>query len=321
MQKVSVIMPIYNSEKFLKNTIQSVLDQTFVDFELILVNDGSTDSSLDICNSFDDSRIKIFTISNAGVSSARNFGLSRCFFERCCFIDSDDLYDKYYLETLMQYVSYDLVSCGIEYRKSSKIKHLNVSLNYDSKEEIATNMIEIINKGVINSPVTKLYKTKIIKDNQLEFNTKMRIGEDYNFNFRYLEKCNSFKCIPDSLYIYQVRLNSLSSRKFENTLVERKINIDLTEKYLRENNLSIEVINQMKLKLVYSYCMEKGITAKNIKENVYTCYFEGLRINGKAFKVMKFVYNLRNPYLLKVFAKLIFLINSKFNLKIKGASM
>ncbi len=96
----SIIIPLYNKEKFIENTIQSALNQTFLDFELIVVNDGSTDRSLEIVKAFKDQRIKIYTIRNGGVSRARNFGIQKATTNLIVLLDADDLWKSRHLEEL-----------------------------------------------------------------------------------------------------------------------------------------------------------------------------------------------------------------------------
>ncbi len=98
--KISVIVPVYNVEKYLRRCIDSILSQTFSDFELLLIDDGSKDKSGDICDEYvaKDVRIKVFHKANAGVSSARNLGLDKAKGEFIFFVDSDDFLDKTHLE-------------------------------------------------------------------------------------------------------------------------------------------------------------------------------------------------------------------------------
>ena len=99
MTKISVILPVYNSQKFIKKAIESVLDQTFSDFELIIVNDGSTDSTLDIIRDFKDKRIRLLNQSNQGPGAARNNALEMADGDYVMFLDSDDWYSPDALET------------------------------------------------------------------------------------------------------------------------------------------------------------------------------------------------------------------------------
>ena len=96
----SIIIPLYNKEKFIENTIQSALGQSFEDFELIVVNDGSTDTSLELVNKLKDKRIKTYSISNAGVSKARNFGIQKATSKLIVFLDADDLWKNNHLQEL-----------------------------------------------------------------------------------------------------------------------------------------------------------------------------------------------------------------------------
>ena len=109
--KISVIVPVYNAEKWLHCCIDSVLAQTYTDFELLLVDDGSTDRSGKICDEYEsiDSRVKVFHKKNGGVSSARNFGIINCIGDSLTFIDSDDWVTNEYLENIVSHEKYDLV--------------------------------------------------------------------------------------------------------------------------------------------------------------------------------------------------------------------
>lgn len=100
MPVFSIIIPLYNKEKYIQNTIESALNQTFKDFEIIVVNDGSTDSSLATVKQIEDSRIKIFSIKNGGVSRARNFGIEKAKSDLIAFLDADDLWYSQHLERL-----------------------------------------------------------------------------------------------------------------------------------------------------------------------------------------------------------------------------
>ena len=101
MSLFSIIIPVYNKGNHIQNTINSVLNQTNQDFEIIVVNDGSTDHSLDVIKSINDKRIKLFTLENKGVSHARNFGLTKASSEFIAFLDADDYWLPNHLETFL----------------------------------------------------------------------------------------------------------------------------------------------------------------------------------------------------------------------------
>jgi len=108
----SIVIPLYNKEHFIVQTIQSVLDQTFQDYEILVVNDGSTDASLKSLSVFNDSRIQVFTIKNQGVSHARNFGIKKANAEYIAFLDADDLWLNKHLEQLKKLLE-DFPNCGL----------------------------------------------------------------------------------------------------------------------------------------------------------------------------------------------------------------
>lgn len=114
--KVTIIVPVYNVEKYLTCCIGSILSQSFKDFELLLIDDGSSDLSGEICDDYveKDARIRVFHKENGGVSSARNLGLENAQGEWICFIDSDDWVEVDFLKELIQYDSFDLVVGGCE---------------------------------------------------------------------------------------------------------------------------------------------------------------------------------------------------------------
>ena len=104
MGKISIVIPLYNKEKSIKNTILKVLEQTYHDFELIIVNDGSTDKSFDVVCAIKDKRIRIINKNNGGVSSARNLGIKEARYDIIAFLDADDIWDTDYLENLVNMV-------------------------------------------------------------------------------------------------------------------------------------------------------------------------------------------------------------------------
>ena len=120
MPKISVIVPVYNVENYIEKCIESILSQTYTDFELLLINDGSSDKSGSICDAYvnKDERIRVFHKKNEGVSIARNLGIKRSLGEWICFVDSDDWVENLYLEKFVENKELDedtMVSQGIMY--------------------------------------------------------------------------------------------------------------------------------------------------------------------------------------------------------------
>ncbi len=197
MPEISVIVPVYNSEEYLSKCVQSILSQTYTNFELILVNDGSSDGSLQLCKKWADKDRRIIVIDkiNGGVSSARNAGIEKAVGNWITFIDSDDWVDVDFLEKLyclmQENKNVDIISTGIRYvypdknTEEVRLDSANCSL-FNSAE-----FLSVLSQVLITSPVAKLYRRSIIVENDIIFPVGINIGEDRAFNLSYLQKCKN----------------------------------------------------------------------------------------------------------------------------------
>lgn len=190
---ITVIIPVYNVSDYISRTINSVLCQTYKDWELILVDDGSTDDSGDICESYSatDERIKVIHQKNGGVSSARNMGIELSSGKYIAFIDGDDYISEYYLETLYNMLvnNYADMSVQIYYNMYPTGREKSVKENIN-KIMSAWDFIEFeILEGRDTSPCVKLYKSEIIKKQNIRFDENITNLEDMLFLFNYLKAC------------------------------------------------------------------------------------------------------------------------------------
>lgn len=251
MPKISVIVPVYNVEKWLQRCIDSILGQTYKDFELILVDDGSSDNSGAICDDYakKDGRIKVIHKDNGGVSSARNVGIDSSAGEYIMFVDSDDSIDSAMLENMLLGLndSVDLVISSIEMIINNKNYVYVVSDGVKSSSEFLSDYCnEKFPKICFCGPVCKLYKKEIIDRYNLRFNVELNLGEDTYFNFSYIQYCAEVFTISKPYYFYfRENVNSLFSKFQKNTheqsatvfdfslwvMQKMKINQDLLEKY------------------------------------------------------------------------------------------
>ena len=187
---ISIIIPIYNAEKYLNECLKSIQQQTFSDFEVLMVDDGSKDSSAEICTTFerDDSRFHYVHQENAGVSVARNTGLARAKGEWISFVDADDTVDENFLqEMLNQSDGVDLVSCDFTSDNSNLGSKGSVTLKnkYDFLKDI------IYEKGKTPQLWSLFYKREIIKDNNILFTPGCIRNEDYEFFMKYIILCEN----------------------------------------------------------------------------------------------------------------------------------
>ena len=244
--KISIIIPAYNCEKYLNRCLDSVLNQTYNEFEIILVNDGSTDKTSDICDEYKaiDNRIKVIHKENGGVSSARNIGISKSTGEYIMFLDSDDWIERDMVEKLYNNISkyddIDMGMCGCYLEFSSKEKQiLQIKLKnktYDSTEDYLKEFSYYRDKGVFGYLWNKIFRSSIIKDNQLLFK-KYSIAEDLFFLYELLPYCNKIKVIEDSLYNYMHENEySLSKSNKEDSLYINNLFYDKTKEFLYNTN-------------------------------------------------------------------------------------
>lgn len=199
---ISVIMPVYNANDRVVFSIQSVLCQTFSDFELIVVDDGSTDNSVDVIKRMmeSDNRIRLINKKNEGVSVARNTGIINSCGQYICFIDSDDQFRTDYLEKMLREIektNSDVVICGYEEKPSNRIVSLESQVL--TVNELSMIFDKVYSSNCLNIPWNKLYK----RDKVIEYFPKdISIGEDLIFNLKNIANLDRVSIIGDPLYIY-----------------------------------------------------------------------------------------------------------------------
>ena len=207
MSVVSCIVPVYNVASFLGRGIDSVLAQSFKDFELILVDDGSSDGSGAICDDYSqrDSRVKVIHQENAGVSAARNAGLRAAKGDWVTFVDSDDLVLDCFLQSLVDAVSadnrIDLAYCGYAIVENSTSIKSYKSGAYIGQEQIH-DLLSKTNLLYRCSPWAKLFRRSIIEDNGLQFDEKLSISEDRLFLYKYLVHVKGIAVTSQVGYLY-----------------------------------------------------------------------------------------------------------------------
>jgi len=221
---ISVIVPVYNVEPGIGRCIESVMDQSYSDWELILVDDGSPDRSGTICDEYaeKDSRIKVFHKKNEGVSSARNLGIEQAKGEWVVFIDGDDVITTDYLSLVVKHNTHDIIVFGMatdRYTPDGKLYYSTSALlpttyinTCDKLTEDYTCILKSIN---MESSCCKAYRKEIIDEHNLRFNTDMICFEDFDFVLRYLMMCKGTFCSLPYIayhYIQEISYNSIQRR-------------------------------------------------------------------------------------------------------------
>lgn len=252
---VSVIIPVYNAEKTIVKCVETVINQTYKDIEIILINDGSDDKSWDnlqtLCNT--DSRIKIFAQKNHGVSYTRNQGINYSSGDYILFVDSDDYLETNYIEELVTPLinkTAELTICCYNEIADNKKKKA-YQLSEDDLNHLNNNLYNDFYyiRRFINSPCLKAYQAKIIKDNNICFPENMSTGEDQMFNFRYYRFVQSYYFINKPLYYYVRQQDSLSRKRSK-----MYMNDDLKVLHMKKDFFQQNPINNYQKILIESIC-------------------------------------------------------------------
>ena len=260
-QKVSIILPTYKSKETIGTAIESVLNQTYQDIELIVIENGIKDGTEQICRKFEKKYPNkiIYTYNEEpGVSNARNIGIEKATGEYIAFIDSDDKYETNFLEKMikcMEEKGSQLVTCGYRtiYEKKEKL------IKQPHKVQNTTNIkeyLEIVKESYLfNELWNKLYIANIIKENNITFNLKFELGEDFLFNLDYLKYVKKASYINEPLYIYTDGQEGLKLRYRANKF---EIEYDLTkhlEEFYREKEYPLEYVYNRFTRVYYNGIM------------------------------------------------------------------
>lgn len=322
MKKVSIIIPVYNVEKYIDNCINSLIKQTYKNIEIILVDDGSKDNSYEICQNYSKkySFIKSYHKSNGGPSSARNYGIKKSSGYYICFVDSDDYVSEKYIEKLL-IEDFDLSFGGMadvfNNKKIEKPICNQIEKYYDN--DIYIKLLENVESDFFNSPCCKLFKKSIIEENNLKYNESLHMGEDLIFNINYLKHCNSLIMIPNCLYFYNRNIGGSLTKKFNfnrwdtekiiyDEFKKLYIDIDLYEKYKEKINALLFLGAK---KTIYILCssnlnykekikyIKQIISDKNINDVI-----DNVIINNKLTKLLKILIKLKKPLLIYILFKI-----------------
>lgn len=217
MATISIVVPVYNVESKLNRCLISIQNQSYPDFEVLLIDDGSKDSSGLICDEFVklDSRFKVYHTENRGVSRARNLGIEKSTGEYLTFVDSDDYIETKYLSDLLAGINGELVISNVNYcsedlkqKMSQEKKGTYCIMLKEEPDQIA----DLLKKRKLNYVYAKLYRNDLVLDFNIRFHEDVSLGEDTMFVFDYLLHTNKISVIDSSNYNYiKYGIGTLSS--------------------------------------------------------------------------------------------------------------
>lgn len=266
---ISIIIPVYNAEKYLEKCIDSIIKQTYSSLEIILINDGSSDRSLQICNRYlkYDKRIMVINKKNEGVSIARNKGIEIAKGKWISFIDADDWIEPEMYENMIsksKNEELDVVICNCYINKGNneeKNKFLSSQDRIYNKDDIIIFQQKFLCKGIkkykpyvwgIGAPWCKLYSSKLLKDNNIRFVPGLTRNEDGLFNLYVFEYARKLLYIPQCLYHYRILSNSLSHGKQLNIIENTERNLNELMKFAKKFNKDEIFINGVYSRIITS---------------------------------------------------------------------
>ncbi|MBQ6840658.1 MAG: glycosyltransferase family 2 protein [Bacilli bacterium] len=284
MAKVSIVVPIYNAEDYLKRCIDSLVNQTLKDIEIILINDGSTDNSNKIVEDYlSDKRIVYINKKNEGIGKTRNLGISKCTGEYLVFVDSDDFVDKNYCKKMYNYAKKNkcdfVVSDYTNYIEETAEKRL-VNLPFFSNTSLKKNseIMNMINLG----PCNKIYSTKLIKDNNLSFAENLKY-EDVPFVCSVLNFAKKIGKINESFCYFSIHEGSQTTVRDQKIFDILKI-MDIVKDLFAEKYSESE--KKLRVNTVLNYVIQaRYIKEKKVRHSFVDACFKYLKsIDKKWFK-------------------------------------
>lgn len=282
--KFSIIIPIYNAEKYLDECLNSILSQDYKEFEVIMINDGSNDNSDKICQSYciRDSRFKLVNQKNSGVSSARNKGIKLAKGEFIIFIDSDDVLIDSALKTIEENIfdndllCYGYSKCYLDREEDFLLK------NYKFKNKMDYIKSIIYNQEIGGFLWNKCFKREIITNKNILFDRNLHYCEDLLFVSEYLNNSKKVSYVPKILYKYRMRRSSVSFNLFsEKNASILKSYEKLINKYKNYDNIE----NRLKFLYILSYYKLKSIIPKNFELNKSILSNESTIISGEKLSI------------------------------------
>ena len=300
---VSIIIPVYNAEKTLQACVQSVFDQSYKDFELLLIDDGSTDRSGQFCDELQEKCLaqnrpcQVVHQENCGVSAARNRGMELAAGEYFVCIDSDDRIEPCYLEDLVRtaeaHTELGHVLCGF---KCTSDDHKYV-FSQQEKLTIASrrDYMRLFEAVMIQSPCLPLYNTKLVREHHLTMRTDLSLGEDLLFNLTYLDALGDILIgvINKANYIYMDEVQTSLNRKYRKNLLSIQEMIDRSiAQYLEKWNISDDV----SLRLYYNAVLYNYLSVLNntFHKNSPMSLTEKISFNNRVLKKDEFRAALQN---------------------------
>ena len=223
---ISIIMPVYNTGAILNKTVDSIVNQTFADFELIIIDDGSNVETAKLCDLFlqRDARIKVIHKENGGTCAARNLGIDIAMGEYVTFCDHDDIYDARILEEEINLINQDnryamAIVGAIHTNDNEKKERYGRNIALANKHEVEENTAKIWESGILETVWNILYRKELIGETR--FNEDLKKGhEDVTFNIEIYQKASSLIAVDEILYFHYIRKSMSTSARYHEESID-----------------------------------------------------------------------------------------------------
>lgn len=304
---LSIIVPIYNAESNLKRCLDSIKKIDYDNFEILLIDDGSTDNSISICEEFvnQDSRFSLHKKQNGGVSSARNYGLKKAQGKYIFFIDSDDYINNYKFKNVIYFLHKDIEVLNFLYlRDENEINVNKPEIKIINRNELLNSLKRADFSNDFGYVWNKIYKKEIIESKNILFEENIFEREDFLFNIDYFENVNEMVVYDDYIYHYIQYENSLSKKGKDSAFICNFINVldvKLQNNYLKDSIIIEDVVLEMMadyiVKSVFGvYKKYKDIKNEFVKLYEYNNYIHNSNPHNTYLKILKKCFSYRNVY-------------------------
>lgn len=328
---VSIIVPMYNSEKYIVRCIDSLLEQSYENIEIIVVDDGSSDNGVDIIKKYSDNRINIYQKKNEGVSATRNFGIEKSNGDFLLFVDSDDYVSKDIVEIMVDKIKNinSMVFCNNDEIWSNRVEK-RILFTGDNVQLDKTNVLRVIASGKAGLVCSKLVSNRVIKENNIMFDKNLKVGEDQLFFLKVAQYTKEFKYVNKSLYFYDRTNENSATIKYQNRLynnfsyLQEEI-IKIFNNNKLNSNEDIELLNNKQITIVWT-CINNevnGIRKLGIKNtinnivNILNSSKNNIKKIDNKNKIGNLIYKSVNSKYKNISALKLIIIINLFNLKMK----
>lgn len=289
MTDISIVVPIYNAEKYLNKCLDSLINQTKKELEFILINDGSTDNSEKIITSYHDKRIKYFKNKNQGIGKTRNFGIEKATGKYLMFLDSDDYLAEETCELLYQKAEKrqaDLIV--FDYYRVEKNNLNKVRISAFTPTNIKENKELLLNINL--GPCNKIYKTALIKDNNIKFEENLKY-EDTLFVIKAIYSAQKIVKVNEFLHYYTIHEKSETTVRDERVFDILKI-VSMIRSYLKKDKSMKEISDKLTVKILTNYTIQQRYQSdKKVAINFINKAFSYLKEEVPDYKKNKYYEN------------------------------